>query len=401
MPVRQNSGKGFSRRNFLISAASALTTSAVALHHFPRFTAFAQTGCQRLDNINKLWDKAVRPMLSSRYHRLNHVLFHYVRNNWATLTAEQQSGLRGLQWDTPRGAMDRGNWDRNKPWGQNSVFWATTNGSGEDFLYYHRWMIAMVDELLGREHGGPIEPWSGKDAIPPPLGGCSDEVIPEFTPVFENPQDPNRPINVPWLQMRVREMKSPPFFWSKLNWWGQEYRDRASLRTMTLGELGSRLESSVHNQMHIRWSAYPTNGYSMIRDESDFRAKWDDPGYDTLFDEYSSHVGPIFFRLHKWIDDRIEDWAEAHGNEVERVPSGHGFDWFKPGRWVEVATPWTGAWGFEHIPPEEERRRIGVMENATRVMFPPAKVQLRFSPRATEEREEEQRRIISLRDMVM
>src|SRR5262249_52912660 len=83
------------------------------------------------------------------------------------------------------------------------------------------------------------------------------------------------------------------------------------------------------------------------------------------------------------------------------LPRRTGFDWFRPGRWVEVGTPWTGAWGFEHIPPDEERRRIGVMENATKVMFPPAKIQLRFSPRATEEREEEQRRIISLRDMVM
>lgn len=401
MTVRQRSDRTVSRRNFLFSATSALTTSAVALHYFPQFVSFAQSGCERLDRVNKLWDKAVRPMLASRYHRLNHVLFHYVRNNWATLTPEQQSGLRALNWNTPRGAMERGNWDRNKPWGKTSVFWATTNGSGEDFLYYHRWMIAMVDQMLATQSGGPIEPWSGKDAIPAPQSGCSDETIPDFTPVFENPTDPNRPINVTWLQTRVKEMKGPAFFWNKMNWWGQEFRDRANLKTMTLGELGAKLESGVHNQMHIRWSAYPTNGYTMIRDESDFRAKWDDPGYDTLFDEYSSHIGPIFFRLHKWIDDRIEDWAEAHGNEVTRVTTPNGFDWFRPGRWVEVGKPWTGAWGFEHVTPDEEQRRIGVMENATNVMFPPAKIQLRFMKMDTEEREEEQRRIISLRDLIM
>jgi hypothetical protein len=220
------------------------------------------------------------------------------------------------------------------------------------------------------------------------------------TPVFENPSDASRPINVTWLQTRVKEMKSPSFFWNKMNWWGQELRDRAYLKTMTLGELGSRLESGVHNQMHIRWSAYPTNGYTLIRDESDFRDKWDDAGYDTLFDEYSSHIGPIFFRLHKWIDNRIEDWAEAHGNEVVRVSTSLGFDWFETGRWVEVGKPWTGAWGFDHVPPEEERRRVDTMENATKILFPPAKIQLKMKV-DSEEREKQQRRIISLRDMIM
>jgi len=386
---------GLSRRSFLGSAA--LTTAAVALH--PRLTTFAQTGCDRVQRIAQLWNSLVRPTLSTRYHRLHHVLFHYVRNNWATLTPDQQTNLRMLGWNTPRPAMDRGNWDRNKPWGTNNIFWATTNGSGEDFLYYHRWMIAMVNSLL-KEQKVEIEPWSGKDAIPPPLSGCSDESIPEFTPVFENPSDPSQPINVPWLQLRVQEMKKPAFFWSKMNWWGQEFRDRGYLRTMTLGELGSRLESGVHNQMHIRWSANPTNGWTMIRDESDFRTKWDDPGYDTLFDEYSSHIGPIFFRLHKWIDDRIEDWAEAHGTEVIRTPTTHGFNWFRTGRWVQVANPWNGAFGFDHVPPEEERRRTEAMENATKVMFPPAKATLRFKG-TSEEREEEQRRIITLRDTVM
>lgn len=400
MTAKQRSHKGVSRRSFLTSATSALATSAIALHYFPGLTSFAQSNCERLERTARLWDKAVRPMLASRYHRLNHALFHFVRNSWVTLTPDQQTNLRSLSWDSPRGSMERGNWDKNKPWGAKSIFWAATNGSGEDFLFYHRWMIAMVDKMLADAGGGQIEPWSGSDVIAPPKGGCSDETVPDFTPIFDNPTSPNKPIIVDWLQTRVQEMKSPSFFWSKMNWWGQELRDRAYLKTITLGELGARLEGGVHNQMHIRWSAYPTNGFRLIRDESDFRDKWDDPGYDTLFDEYSSHVGPIFFRLHKWIDNRIEDWAEAHGNEVKRFSTDEGFDWFKPGRWVEVAKPWTGAWGFDHVTPEEERRRIGIMEEATNVLFPPAKTQLRFKIQS-EEREEEQRRIISLRDMIM
>lgn len=389
-------GRAVSRRRFLSSAATGLAAMAVTPHWASRMIAYGQTGCDRLDAITKKWNTAARPMLASRYHRLHHVLFHYVRNNWASFKPQQKAAINALNWGTPRPSMERATWDSDKPYG--NIFWAIDNNSGEDFLYYHRWMIAMVDQALA---GLRIEPWSGKDAIPPPKGGCSDEQVPDFIPVFENPKDPNRPVNVTWLQLRVAEMKSPAFFWSKMNWWGQDYRDRSYLKTLTLGELGARLELGVHNQMHIRWSAYPSNGYTLIRDESDFREKWDDPGYDTLFDEYSAHVTPIFFRIHKWIDDRIEDWAEAHGREVERAPTRYGFDWFKTGSWVKVGTPWTGRWGFEPISPDEEKNRIKILEKVTQIMFPSQEIEKRFMLHGAEEKEIEQRRIISLRDMVM
>jgi hypothetical protein len=384
------------RRRFLSYALGGFAAGAV--HGLTAGSAFAQDACARLAATSAQWNTAVRPMLASRYHRLQHCMFHYVRNNWPSLSPAQQKSIAALNWATPRGSMDRGAWDKGKPY--SNIFWATANNSGEDFLYYHRWMILMVDQALAKYKVGPIEPWSGTDTIPPPLGGCSDEQIPDFSPAFENAQDGSA-INVPWLQMRVKEMKEPTFFWGKLNWWGQDFRDRAYLKTMTLGELGSRLESGVHNQMHIRWSAYPSNGMRLIRDESDFRPKWDDPGYDTLFDEYSSHITPNFFRLHKWIDNRIEDWAEAHGTAVERTATPHGFDWFRTGEWVKVAQPWTGAWGFEPISQQEETKRIAVMEAVTRVLFPQEAVMLRFTSTDSDAREREQRRILSLRDPQM
>ena len=385
------------RRRFLRHTLAALASAAAAgVGHRP---ALAQDGCARQSQLAARWDATVRPMLAGRYHRLQHCMFHYVRNNWATLNAGQQQALAGLGWAAPRPAMGRGQWDNGKPY--SNVFWAADNDSGEDFLYYHRWMIAMVDQALATHQLGPIEPWSGRDAIPPPLGGCSDEQIPDFVPVFDNPQAPANPIHVPWLQLRVKEMKEPAFYWSKMNWWGQDYRDRGYLKSLTLGELGSRLESGVHNQMHIRWSAYPTNGSRLIRDESDFRSKWDDGGYDTLFDEYSSHVTPIFFRLHKWIDDRIEDWAEAHGAAVQRAATPYGFDWFGTGQWVKVARPWTGAWGFDHPTPAQEAERTRTMERVTQILFPQESHTLRFTAADSEARDREQRRIISLRDPVM
>jgi hypothetical protein len=379
------------RRRFLSYGAAGLAALAVPPPWLAYLSAGQKMGCDYVKDLADNWN-IVRPMLSSHYHRLQHCFFHYVRNNWAGLTTQQQRDLTALNWGTPRAALSKATWDKRR----TTLFWATANGSGEDFLYFHRWMIQMVDEMLAAKGKGPIEPWSDKDAIPPPLGGCPDEQVPEFLPSFEDPGG-GKPVEVPWLRLRVKQMKEPDFFWSKLNWWSQEYRDHAHLKTLTLGELGSRLESGVHNQMHIRWSAYPTNGWKLIRDESDFRDKWNDPGYDTLFDEYSSHVGPFFFRLHKWIDNRIEDWAEAHGNQVTRYSTGLGFDWFRPGRWVEVKDPWTGAWGFQHISPDEEKKRIQVLLRVKDILFAPeGPALLRAEPGATRER-----RIITLRDMVM
>jgi hypothetical protein len=224
--------------------------------------------------------------------------------------------------------------------------------------------------VLAKHGVGPLEAWSGKDAIPAPNGGCEDEAVPAFSPVFLNPQNPDQPINVISLQTRVRDLKTPAFFWNRMNWWQSDFTDPVYLRSVSLGELGSKLEGTVHNQMHIRWSAYPTNGQRQIRDEPDFRELWDDPGYDTLFDEYSSHIGPIFFRLHKWIDNRIEDWAEANASRVRRVTTPYGFDWFAPGDVVHVEEPWTGRWGFEEVDAEEARRRIAIMMQVVGILYP-------------------------------
>ncbi|HKV39150.1 MAG TPA: hypothetical protein VJX67_08050 [Blastocatellia bacterium] len=396
MPHDFNSGTTVSRRSFLVSAVTGLAAATVFPSPRPsRMTAQTQTGCGYLEDLVKNWD-LVRPTLASRYHRLHHVLFHYVRNNWAGLTRAQRTALIGLNWGVPRPSLVRATWDK-RPERVGNLFWATDNGSGADFLFYHRWMITMVDQMLARGGKGPVEPWSDRDAIPPPEGGCPDERVPDFVPRFEDPKNPDKPIDVPALQLRVKEIKSPGFFWNKMNWWGQDDRDRARLKTLKMGELGARLERDVHNQMHIRWSAYPSNGYKLLRTESDLREKWDDPLYDTLFDEYSAHINPLFYRLHKWIDNRIEDWAEAHHNEVVRFRTPHGFDWFRPGRWVEVGTYWTGAWGFEHIPPGEEKRRIEIMERVMHILSGEEGPSLKLAPGAPEP----EHHIITLRDMVM
>ena len=75
------------------------------------------------------------------------------------------------------------------------------------------------------------------------------------------------------------------------------------------------IEMTIHNAMHLRWAAcfglhssrplQPTGEVDPTKGEV-IEARWDDTRYDFLGDTYSSHVNPIFWKLHGWIDDRIE-----------------------------------------------------------------------------------------------
>ena len=40
--------------------------------------------------------------------------------------------------------------------------------------------------------------------------------------------------------------------------------------------------------------------------------------YQCLADTYSAHVNPIFWKIHGWVEDRLEDWREA--NNLKRIP---------------------------------------------------------------------------------
>jgi hypothetical protein len=100
----------------------------------------------------------------------------------------------------------------------------------------------------------------------------------------------------------------------------------------------------------MRWATVPrdpSNGgpVPMGRNQADFASRWFEPENDFLGDPFSSHVNPVFWRFHGWIDDRIEDWFRAHERfhpgVVQRIQV-KGVHWFAPGRYVEVADPWLG-----------------------------------------------------------
>ncbi|NWA27941.1 PvdJ/PvdD/PvdP-like protein [Pseudomonas gingeri] len=268
-------------------------------------------------------------------HRLFHQLWHASRDKWHTLSEDKRDGLRGIGWQPGPRDKER---DARGPRKDR-------NGSGIDFFFMHRHMLRMarsVQELpswsrfpmpqpeLERDRLGFARYFNNQDgfAVPPTWLADGDS---EYTQ---------------W----VSDIKSAETWHSNFQAWESRYTDPRYLSRLTLGQFGSEVELGLHDWLHMRWASVardPSNGAAvpMAREFTDFAPRWFTPQNDFLGDPFSSHVNPVFWSFHGWIDDRIEDWFRAHERfhpgevtrlEVNTVP------WFAPGRWVEVDDPWLG-----------------------------------------------------------
>lgn len=308
-------------------------------------------------------------MLASPRHRVHHQLWHASRDEWLRLSDAQKEALRAMNWQpgpkgTERHAFGTG------------MF---ANGSGEDFFFMHRQMIAHVKSMQ------QIEPW-GRVPTPRPLTA--------FTPGFRAEQVGNPdgfavpdawvisgdPGTTAWLH----ELRRTSTLYSRFQTWEAQYTDPTYLSRVKLGELGARIEWTIHNWMHMRWASVPrdpdTGGAAPEgRSPLDFADKWFNLDYDYLGETFSSHVNPVFWRLHGWVDDRIEDWFRAHEaahpGEVKRLELG-GVQWFEPGKWVDVDEPWSGPRkvpGQGHVhgsgAHDDLDLDVEVMKNALRIIF--------------------------------
>jgi hypothetical protein len=245
--------------------------------------------------------QGVVDMLAERAHRMHHYLWHSVRNGWLSFSAQTREMITARGWEPPRPARS----------GDNKAI--LDNASGEDFLYMHREMIAAVNKKLV-EIG---------DAAYPRVDGW---------PAPPGPNDADWPVpstyslGQPEADASIATCKSDAFFAGQMTKWANDYTSPDVLKARSLGELGSRIEFTIHNYMHMRWSAEPPRVRPDVdADASDaIDTSWDDPAYNFLGDTYSAHVNAIFWKLHGWVDRCIDLWMQSNNKEGP--------------------VPWTGTW---------------------------------------------------------
>lgn len=273
--------------------------------------------------------------LISKEHRLFHQLWHASRDKWHRLPDEKREGLRGIGWQP--GPRDRER-DARGPRKDR-------NGSGVDFLFMHRHMMIQARKIQD------LPSWPRFPGPQPAL----ERDRPGFARYFDNldgcslPPEWLAPGDAEYTRL-VSDIKSPETYHTHFEVWESRYRDPRFLSKLTLGQFGSQVELELHDWLHMRWASVardPANGQPlpMARRSDDFAERWFGAENDFLADPFSSHVNPVFWMFHGWIDDRIEDWFRAHERfhpgEVSRLEV-NGVPWFSSARWVDISDPWLG-----------------------------------------------------------
>lgn len=232
--------------------------------------------------------------MATRRMRYHHYLWHQVRENWNRFDSATQSAFRNIGWAPPRPA-------RTFDSSGNAIA-INDNNSGEDFLYMHRQMIATANSILARNNDtyGRVTGWT---TIPAP--GDRTYPVPGTYTVTGSSSTTDF----------INTRKTNSYYYNNIVPQERFFKDPVQLRRMTLGELGARIEVTIHSWLHMRFSASSSYGYrNSYRGTIPYIDKrWDNVQYNWLGDSYSSHVNPVFWKIHGWVDDRIEDWRRANG----------------------------------------------------------------------------------------
>jgi hypothetical protein len=220
--------------------------------------------------------KEIKHYLGSKDMRMHHGLWHYVRVAWPVITPARQLELEKAGFKPPR---------------LQEQFL-----SGIDFLAMHRKMISEVHRQFSASaipsgwNPIPFRP-DPEWPVPPTYDGIPEPAWkePEATKHFE--QEAHRFPTLP----KGEEKSSLA---------------RHIYQSMSLDYLGRRIENGIHGWMHIHWSSDPWFKGNKGQDINDIRNDW-------LASPYASHVNVHFWKIHGWINDRVDDWARA--NEVKDV----------------------------------------------------------------------------------
>lgn len=218
-------------------------------------------------------DSVMKARMAQPSHRKWHHLWHGIRNahlagRLTKSDMDQITRRLGSEWQRREDKQD----------------------VGEEFLQMHHVMIANLTQHLQAHGCTPYNRWSE-----PPSD--KDEIYPVF--------DPRVPKNGGFELMRQ---------------WHQQVTSPEVLSnpSVTLGAFGEYLENGLHNSMHMR-HANPKGAISAFNQlpaffniSEDANSELNRPSNDWLGHPYSSHVNPFFWRLHGYIEDRLNAWLAAH-----------------------------------------------------------------------------------------
>lgn len=242
--------------------------------------------------------KLLVPMLATRVNRLKHVLWHYGSGGLDSQMKTEIDKAFGPGWSSP-------NPECPAPKADSAA--DDYNAVGENFLYMHRAMRNAVNEVLRGKEQKCIGGWTeipSKETRGWPVPGGTSRSGAKSDAALEFMQE--------WYKM----MRNPVW-----------------LKKHSLSQLGQLIESTIHNNMHMRWADdqkgnidtnFPFNKKFLTDDKFPPRWKADAESNDYLGNPYSAHVNPHFWKLHGLVDDMIDHWAKANGYKELSVDCGKG-----------------------------------------------------------------------------
>jgi hypothetical protein len=309
-------------------------------------------------------------MLASRHHRLQHAVWHTVRTQWHALKGDVNAVAE----------IEKRGWWPNRPPFLETRALDLENGAGEDFLFMHRKMILMMKEVYADAGKSPPAGWTALPSAAAPQTVYKEATVSATKTFIFDPETSGFMVPPPARDDETdRMMKSPAFLGGVMRPLQALFQSARFLSGMTLRQLGNLLEFTIHGWMHLRWTPTlydPTSGDPIGRSTLfDIDPKWDNPSNDDLGDFYSSHVHPTFWRLHGWIDDRINDWARVNAARIETATID-GVPWFAAdGQMVLVSDPFYWPSPGHHHPGGGDTA-VRVMEEVMgimqKVLEPPA-----------------------------
>lgn len=219
---------------------------------------------------------AVVQHLADRGMRVHHNRWHFIRARWNELEEEERQFYMEIGWEPPRLVGE--------------------TGAGLDFLYMHRRMIEQVNHLLAH------------------IADPTYLRVVGWGPIPWDHDDPIWPMPLVFLSNPAKTQARTDFFRQEVQ---DKYENNTWLQSVNLDLLGTQIENSIHNWMHIHWTDAPWYTGDPLQDINDTRHDW-------LADTYSSHVNKAFWKLHGWIDDRITQWEQANGQVADFSDSWEG-----------------------------------------------------------------------------